>query len=49
MVRGLPVEYHLDGGSNYGSWKPRVLFSLDEYGLKDFASKDVPIPEEEDR
>ena len=28
MVRGLPVEDCLDGVSNYGSWKPRVLDEL---------------------
>ena len=49
MVRGLPVEDHLDGGSNYGSWKRRVLLALEEYDVKDFALKDVPMPEEEDR
>ena len=49
MVRGLPVEDRLDGGSNYGSWKPRVLLTLEEYDVKDFALKDVPMPEEEDR
>lgn len=34
MVRGLPVEDRLDGGSNYGSWKPRVLLALKEYDVK---------------
>ena len=45
MVRGLPVEDHLDGTSNYGSWKPRVLVALEEYDMVDFAVKDVPRPE----
>ena len=49
MVRGLPVEDRLDGGSNYGSWKPRVLLALKEYDVKDFALKDMPMLEEEDR
>ena len=49
MVRGLPVEDRLDGASNYGSWKPRVLLALEEYDVKDFAVKEVPMPEEEER
>ena len=46
MVRGLPVEDRLDGASNYGSWKPRVLVVLEEYDVMDFAIKDMPRPEE---
>ena len=49
MVRGFPVEEHLDGASNYGSWKPRVLVSLEEYDVMDFAVKEVPRPKEEKR
>ena len=49
MVRGFPVEDHLDGASNYGSWKTRVLTALEEYDVVDFAVKDVPRPKEEDR
>ena len=49
MVRGLPVEDRLDGASNYGSWKTRVLIALEEYDVVDFAVKDVPRPEEEER
>lgn len=48
MVRGLPIEDHLDGASNYGSWKPRVIVALEEYDVMDFAVKEVPRPEEED-
>ena len=44
MVRGLPVEDRLDGASNYGSWKPRVLLALKEYDVKDFVVKKVPMP-----
>ena len=51
MVRGLPVEDRLDGASNYGSWKTRVLIALEEYDVVDFAVKDVPRlgAEEEER
>ena len=44
MVRGLPVEDQLDGASNYGSWKTRVLIALEEYYVVDFAVKDVSRP-----
>ena len=43
------MEDRLDGASNYGSWKPRVLLALEEYDVKDFAIKEVPMPEEEER
>jgi hypothetical protein len=33
MVRGLPVEDRLDGALNYGSWKTRVLITLEEYDV----------------
>lgn len=46
MVKGLLVEDHLDGASNYGSWKPRVLFYLEENEVKEFALKMVPIPDD---
>ena len=49
MVRGLPVEDRLDGGSNYGSLMPRVLLSLEEYDVKYFALKRVPMPEDENQ
>ena len=42
MVIGLPVEDCLDGASNCGSWKPRVLVALEEYDVMDFAVKEVP-------
>ena len=44
MVKGLPVEDRLDGVFNYGSWKPRVLMTLEENEVKDFAMKKVPFP-----
>ena len=34
MVKDLPTEDRLDGVSNYGSWKPRVLMTLEENELK---------------
>ena len=49
MVRGLPVEDRLDGASNYGSWKTRVLIALEEYDVVDFAVDDIPKPTEEDQ
>ena len=49
MVRGLPVEDRLDGASNYGSWKTRVLIALEEYDVVDFAISDIPKPTEEDQ
>ena len=42
MVRGLPVEDRLDGASNYGSWKTRVLIALEEYDVVDFVVNDIP-------
>ena len=48
MVRGLPVEDRLDGASNYGSWKTRVLIALEEYDVVDFVVKDIPKPAEEE-
>lgn len=49
MVRGLPVEDRLDGASNYGSWKTRVLIALEEYDVVEFAVDDIPKPTEEDQ
>ena len=46
MVKGLPVEDRLDGASNYGSWKPRVLLYLEENKVKDFALTTVPVPDD---
>ena len=49
MVRGLPIEDCLDGASNYGSWKPRVLLALEEHDVMDFAVKEVSMLAEVDR
>ena len=46
MVKGLPVEDRLDGVSNYGLWKPRVLLTLEENEVKDFALTVVPVPDD---
>ena len=43
MVKGLSVKDRLDGASNYGSWKPRVLLYLEENKVKDFALTTMPI------
>ena len=43
------MEDRLDGASNYGSWKPRVLLALEEYDVKDFAVQEVPMPEQDKR
>ena len=49
MVRGLPVEDRLDGASNYGSWKTRVLIALEEYDVVEFAVNDIPKPAKEEK
>ena len=49
MVRGLPVEDRLDGASNCGSWKTRVLIALEEYDVVEFVVNDIPKPAEEER
>ena len=46
MVKGLPVEDRLDGASNYGSWKPRVLLNFEENEVKDFSLTVVPIQDD---
>ena len=42
------MEDRLDGGSNCGPWKPRILLALEECDVKDYVVKEVPIPEEEE-
>ena len=49
MVKGLSVEDRLDGASNYGSWKPRVLLYLEENEVKEFALTTVPVPNDATR
>ena len=39
MVKDLPVDDRLDGVSDYDSWKPRVMMTLEENNVKDFALK----------
>ena len=46
IVKGLLVEDHLDGVSNYGSGKPRVLMILEENDVKDFVVKEAPFPDD---
>ena len=43
MVKAFPIEDHLDGASNYGSWNVRVLLYLEENEVKDFSLTTVPI------
>jgi hypothetical protein len=38
-ISGIRFEDRLDGASNFGIWKERILLSLEEYGLKEFAEK----------
>ena len=33
------MEDCLDGASNYGLWKPRVILALEEYDMMDLQSK----------
>ena len=40
------MEDRLDVVSNYGSWKPRVLMTLEENDVKDYAVKEVPFPDD---
>ena len=45
---GTKVEDRLDGTSNFGSWKSRVILSLEENDLFKFMNEDVPEPEQDD-
>jgi hypothetical protein len=40
----IRFEDRLDGASNFGIWKERILLSLEEYGLKEFAKKTIIVP-----
>ena len=46
---GMKVEDHLDGATNFISWKPRVLFILEENDLLKFVNEKVSEPEVEDK
>ena len=43
---GMKVEHRLDG-SNFSSWKSRVLLILEENDLLKFVNENVPKPKEE--
>jgi hypothetical protein len=43
-ISGIRFEDRLDGASNFGIWKERILLSLEEYGLKEFAEKTIAVP-----
>ena len=44
LFSGLRVEVILDGASNFGIWKEWILLLLEEYGLKEFATKTIAVP-----
>ena len=45
---GLRLEYALEGGLNYISWKDRMEAVLDENGLKEFIDAEIPKPASSD-
>ena len=45
---GMNVEDHLDGATNFISWKPRILLILEENDLLKFVNEKVPEPEAEE-
>lgn len=44
ITAGLIDQDRLDGASNFGVWKVRMLFLLYEYGLKEFATTFIIVP-----
>ena len=44
MAFGLRVEDRLDGQSNFGAWKERIINVLDEAEVWDIVEKTVVIP-----
>lgn len=45
---GLREQDRLDGTANFGVWKVRIMFLLDEFGLKEYAEKGVAGPSKPD-
>lgn len=45
----LHDQDRLDGASNYGIWKARMTFFLDEFGQKTYAENVVAIPTDQQR
>ena len=45
---GMKVEAHLDGATNFISWKYRVLLILEENDLLKLVNEKVPEPEAEE-
>ena len=43
-ARSLKDQDRLDGASNFGIWKARMLFLLDEHGLKEFMTTFEVVP-----
>jgi hypothetical protein len=46
MVTSVPMEYRLDGASNFNSWKSRLLINLEESDLMKFVEKVVSKPDD---
>lgn len=44
MAIGLKVDDRLDGQSNFGAWKERIISVLDEAEVRDIVEKTVAIP-----
>lgn len=47
MILGVNVKDRLDGDSNYNSWKPRVLMSLEENDILNFIEEKTPGPSDD--
>ena len=44
MASGLRLEDRLDGQSNFGAWKERIISVLDEADVWDIVEKTVTVP-----
>ena len=47
-MNGMKVEDHLDGATNFISWKSRVLLILEEKDLLKLVNEKVPEPDAEE-
>jgi len=43
-ISSIIFEDRSNGASNFGFWKERIVLSLEEYGLKEFAKKTIAVP-----
>eukprot|EP00253_Pinus_taeda_P030714 PITA_30714 len=41
---GLPLEYALEGSSNYIAWRGKMEVVIEDNGLKEFIDQDIPKP-----